>query len=159
MFFDAENFPVTFHVDILPGRDVLKFFGSAGIPRHIPNPPQGMVLRSEAPQSKGINANGLRGSHLIQCRGRVQEPDIMAVVLIVAVAVVRVESIGVELDVFFRITGAEPRFLDGTVRFDAASRALDVFRPVVTVVSDGADDFVFGNFLHCLGKIAGKPVL
>ena len=96
-----------------PGRNVFQAIGRVRFTGHIPHAPERAILGAEPPECEGLNAQRLRGAHLVQGRHGIQKPDIVAEVIVVVVAEVRVERVAVEIDVFFRIARADPGFLHG----------------------------------------------
>src|SRR6202030_3692555 len=88
-----------------------------------------------------------------------EKPNIMAMILIVAIAVMRIQRVAIKLNILFRIARPQPRLLHRAIRLHAASRTLHVLGPVVPVVRDGADYLIFWNSLHGGRKILREPVL
>ncbi len=137
---DVQDFAFALHVNVLAGRDVFQSVGGVGFSGHVPNPPQGAVFSAESPQGEGLDAEQLGGAHLVQSRHRIEEPDIVAEVIVVFVAEVRVERVAIEINVFFGIARADPGFLHGDGFVGLSGREVAFFGllgPVVSVVGYG----------------------
>ena len=159
---DVQDLAAALHVDVLAGRDVFQSIRRIGFTGHIPDPPQGAVFRAQPPQGEGLDAEGLGGAHLVQRGHRIEKPDIVAEVIVVAIAEVRVERVAVKIDVFFGIARPDPGLLHGNALVGLSGRKLAFFRaldPVVSVVADGADELLFRNLLERRLKVVEEPIL
>src|SRR3984893_9138232 len=157
-----QNFAATLHVDVLTGRDVFQTIGRIGFSRRIPNTPQGAVFRTQSPQGEGLDAERLGGTHLVQGGHRVQEPDIVAKVIVVEVAEVRVERVAVKINVFFGIARSDPGFLHGNALVGQSRRQFAFFwplDPVVSIVADGANKLLFRNLFDGGIKVVEEHIL
>ena len=116
----------------------------------------------EAPQGEGLNAESLSDAHLVEGSNGIEEPDVVAIVAIVAVAEVRVEGIVVVIDVFLGIAGTDPGFLYGNAFILFVGRQLPflrAFHPVIAVVADGTNELLFGDGFDREVQVGGEPIL
>src|SRR5215472_17697548 len=104
LVFDAEDFSLTFHVNVGAGRYVTQLFGCARIAGHVPYAPQRPVLTAQPPQCEGLDPQGLCGSHLIQSRNSVDEPYVVTEITLIQIAEVRIHRIVIKVDVLIRVT-------------------------------------------------------
>ena len=161
--FDAQDFALAFHIHILAGRYVAQFIGRPGIARNVPYPPQGPVLAAQPPQSEGLYAQRLRRPHVVQRRDRIQKPDVVADAALIQVTEMGVERVVVENYIFIRIARRQPRFLHGdgaVVRVGRQQLSLLWLKhPVISIVSDSADQFFPGDYFHRGLEIIHEPIL
>ena len=159
---DVQDFAAALHVDVLARRDIFQSIGSIGLSRRIPHPPQGAIFRTQPPQGEGLDAEHLGGAHFVQGSHCIEKPDIVAEVIVVAIAEVRVERVAVKINVFFGIARPDPGFLHGNTFVRQSRRQFAFFwplDPVVSIVADGADELLFRNHLHGGLKVGREPVL
>src|SRR5208337_4655438 len=159
---DVQDFAFALHIDVLAGRNVFQPIGRISFSGHIPHAPEGAVFRTQPPQSEGLDAERLRGTHLVQGGDRIEKPDIVAEVIVVAVAEMRVKRIAVEINVFFGIARPDPGFLHGNALVSQSRRKLAFLGPldpVVPVVADGTDELLFRNLLDRGFQVRREPVL
>ncbi len=159
---DAQDLAVAFHVHILAGRNVFQLVLRAGFARNVPDPPQRAVFRSQPPQRESLNAQGLRGAHLVQRGHGVEKPDVMLQFVLVQVTDVGIEAVAVEIHVRFRIARRQPGILHGHVDVFHARRQRAMLRlvhPVVTVIADGGDQLVLRDHFDRRLQVVGEPVL
>ena len=100
---------------------------------------------------------------MIERGDTVEEPDVVTNAALIEIAEVRIHGVVVEDDVFVGIARGEPCFLHADwCGFFFTWGQLSVFRfacPVVTVVGDGADDLVFGDYGFSEGQVLDEPIL
>ncbi len=139
---DAQNLPLALHVHVLAGRHAAQFVGGAGIPRNIPYAPQRPVLAAQSPKSKSLDAQRLRGPHVVQSRHRIEKPDVMANAALIQITEMGVQRVIVENHIFIGIARCQPCFLHGDRTVMCAGRQFALLRlehPVIAIVGDGAD--------------------
>ncbi len=103
----------------------------------------------------------MRRSHLVQRRYSIHEPNIVPDVA-VEIGEVWVHRVVVKVDVSVGFGRLQPGFLhgDGVIILRRRARLLILLhRPVVTVVSDGANDLLFGNHLQRVLQVLDEPIL
>ena len=111
---DAHDVAGAFVVDVVAGGDGGEILAGVGPGGRVPDLPQGVVLGAELPEREGLQAEGAGGAHLVQDGDGVQEPDLVTIAgVLVNVAEMRVERVGVELDGGAGVRGSLPRFLGG----------------------------------------------
>src|SRR5258708_6603827 len=136
-----------------PGGTCFNRRGGVALRGRRPTPPQRAVFGAQSPQGESLDAEHLGGTHLVQGSHRVQEPDVVAEVIVVTVAEVRVERIAVKINVFFGIARSDPGFLHGNALVPHSGRQLAFLcfwpiDPVISIIADGADELFFRNHLH-----------
>ena len=124
--------------------------------------PQGPIFGPQAPQREGLDAQRLRGAHLVERGHGIQKPDVMLQIMLVQVADVRIQTFAVKVHVRFGVAGRQPGILHGHIDVFHARRqraALRLVHPVVSVIADGGDQLVPGDDLDRRFEVVGKPVL
>ena len=109
-----------------------------------------------------MNAQSLGGAHLIESGNGIEKPDVVKIVAVVTIAEVRIEGVVIVGDVLFGVARADPGFLHRNALVFFVGRKLAFFgalNPVVAVVSDGADELFFGDFLHGEIQVVDEPIL
>ena len=89
--------------------------------------------------------SSLGGAHLVESGDGIEKPDVMAAIVVVAIAEMRIQSVVVVLDIFFGIARTDPGFLHGDAVVGGAWRQLAflvALDPVVAVVADGANQLL-----------------
>ena len=123
---DADDvaFALVVHIVAgLHGAQRLQRIGAAGL---VPDIPQRAVFLAQPPQRKGLQAQLARGAHLVQHGDAIEEPDHVAlVVVLVDVFEVRIERVVIEIEIGVGIGGALPGFGDRT---DLRCRAPSAWR-------------------------------
>src|SRR5208282_4495827 len=161
---NVKDFAAAFHVDVLAGRNVLQSIRRIGFSGHIPHTPQGAVFGAQPPQGEGLNAERLCGTHLVEGSHRIQKPDIVAEVIVVLVAEMRVKCVAVKINVLLGIARSDPGFLHGNALVGLSRRQFAFFcfwllHPVVPVVANGANELFFWNLLDRRLKVVREPIL
>ena len=92
----------------------------------------------------------------------VEKPDVVTQTMFIEIAEVRIHRVIVKVDVFVRIARSQPRLLRAHAGVMDVRRQTALFgflHPVITIVSDGADNFFPRD--NALGKlqVLDKPVL
>ena len=145
-----------------PGGTAVELGGSSCFARLVPDRPQRAVLRTQTPQGKCVDAQRLRGPHLVQRGYAVEKPHIVTNVVLVEVGDVRIHRVAVELHIGFGLFGFEPRILHRDVVDGLGRRALllaGFLRPVVTVVADCRDDLLARYDRQRILQVLHEPVL
>src|SRR5438876_902407 len=120
------------------------------------------VFGTQPPQRKSTNPERARGPHLVESAYRIEEPDVMAVIVLIAIAEMWIQAVAVEIYIFLGIARRQPGFLHGDGLVDLSRWKLAFVRllaPVVAVVRDGANQFVQRDHLLCVYQICGEPIL
>ena len=99
-----------------PGGICLSDCGAAQIAGVVPDRPQRRVLLAQPPQRKGLQPHLPPGAQFIQCRHRIQHPDLVAHVgIFIVVGKMRVQLIACQAQVRIRIRSRLPSVLHGDV--------------------------------------------
>ena len=168
-------------VHIVSGVDDGELLHRVDACRCIPDLPQGVVFGAEAPQRVGGDAERAGSSHLVQDCDGVEEPDLVPDMrVVVVVGEVRVERIGIDLDLRFGVGCGLPRVLRrdaidiedfGLYRCSGLWLRLGVAagswscgrrqsrRPVIAIAAQGEDDLLLWDNLEDLLQVIGEPIL
>ena len=149
----------------LNGAQSLQGRGIAGV---VPDVPQRGVFFAKTPKGESLQTELARSAQLIEDGDGVKKPDHMALIIVlVDVLEVRIERVVVEIEIGVGVRGALPCISDvqiiGIENFRLGMAAIlrigNGKRPVVAVVSDGADDFFFGHDFENANQVADEPLL
>ncbi len=113
---DAQNVALALGIHVVAGLDVAQGLERIGGAGPVPDIPQRAVFLAQPPQREGLKPEFARRTHLVQHRHRIEEPDHVAlIVVLVDVLEVRVKRVVVQIEVGVGVGGALPCVGDGEI--------------------------------------------
>ena len=125
----------------------------------VPDGPDRRIFHAQAPQRGAAHAGALGGAQLVVRGDAIEHPDAVNLILLVRVGIVRVQRVGIEGHIRFRLDRSDNSLLKSKCLRDGVRNLFCFCRPVVAVVRDTHDDFVCRHNFHDVVYVAFEPVL